>query len=120
MGRQKCLLNAVAKQADPVTVVNSFENLATATKRAISTDIPQSLLPALVELSQKVKDTHIRSLSFVPPLINTAAPDWRLIRQKVSQVLAERPIRIAATAPRAARPTPTTPERPVALDATCR
>ena len=63
MGRQKCLLNAVAKQADPVTVVNSFENLATATKRAISTDIPQSLLPALVELSQKVKDTHIRSLS---------------------------------------------------------
>ncbi|MET8003025.1 LCP family protein [Nonomuraea glycinis] len=117
MGRQKCLLNAVAKQADPVTVVNSFENLATATKRAISTDIPQSLLPALVELSQKVKDTHIRSLSFVPPLINTAAPDWRLIRQKVSQVLAERPIRTAATAP---RPTSTTPERPVALDATCR
>jgi LCP family protein required for cell wall assembly len=123
MGRQKCLLNAVAKQADPVTVVNSFENLATATKRAISTDVPQSLLPALVELSQKVKDTHIRSLSFVPPLIDTGAPDWRLIRQKVSQVLSERPARTLATTPRATRsttaPTPT-PERPVALDATCR
>jgi LCP family protein required for cell wall assembly len=119
MGRQKCLLNAVAKQADPVTVVNSFENLATATKRAISTDVPQSLLPALVELSQKVKATHIRSLSFVPPLIDTAAPDWRLIRRKVSQVLSERPIRIAAATPRAARPAATS-ERPVALDATCR
>jgi LCP family protein required for cell wall assembly len=119
MGRQKCLLNAVAKQADPVTVVNSFENLATATKRAISTDVPQSLLPALVELSQKVKDNHIRSLNFVPPLINTAAPDWRMIRRKVSQVLSERPARIAATTPRAALPAPTA-ERPVALDATCR
>jgi hypothetical protein len=72
-----------------------------------------------VELSQKVKATHIRSLSFVPPLIDTAAPDWRLIRRKVSQVLSERPARIAAAPPRAARPAPTS-ERPVALDATCR
>src|SRR5690606_25713299 len=38
MGRQKCLINAVARQADPVTLLNSFEQLASATKRAISTD----------------------------------------------------------------------------------
>ena len=118
MGRQKCLLNAVAKQADPVTVLNSFEKLAAATKRAISTDIPQNLLPALVELSQKVKDHPDPEPELRPAADQHGrTPDWRLIRQKVSQVLAERPIRTAATAP---RPTPTTPERPVALDATCR
>ncbi|WP_336212429.1 LCP family protein [Nonomuraea sp. LPB2021202275-12-8] len=123
MGRQKCLLNAVAKQADPVTVINSFEGLATATKRAIATDVPQDLLPALVELSQKVKDTRIRSLSFVPPLINTAAPDWRLIRQKVSQVLSERPTLTSPSTPQAARSTTSpaqSPEKPIALDAACR
>lgn len=119
MGRQKCLLNAVAKQADPMTVLNRFENLATATKRAISTDIPQNLLPALVELSQKVKDTRIRSLSFVPPLINTAYPDWALIRHRVAQALAQRPANKTATAPKTRHaPTPSM-DAPIALDNTC-
>ncbi|WP_223166643.1 LCP family protein [Nonomuraea sp. SYSU D8015] len=120
MGRQKCLLNAVAKQADPMTLLNSFERLAAATKRAISTDIPQALLPAIVELAQKVKGTKIRSLSFVPPLISTVYPDWSLIRRKVDQALKERPSARSATAPRAASPEPGAEEDPVSLDAICR
>ncbi|MEV1168005.1 LCP family protein [Nonomuraea sp. NPDC049784] len=113
MGRQKCLLNAVAKQADALTVLNSFEQLAAATKRAISTDLPQELLPAVVGLAQKVKDTKIRSLSFVPPLINTVYPDWSLIRHKVAEALKARP------SPRTdASPAPDL-DRPVNLDATC-
>lgn len=121
MGRQKCLLNAVAKQADPITVLNSFEKLATATKRAISTDVPQALLPAMIDLAQKVKGTHIRSLSFVPPLISTGDPDWKLIKRKVAGALADRPVSKAATAPAprdAAPPTPG-PEEPISLDAHC-
>ncbi|TMR34581.1 LytR family transcriptional regulator [Nonomuraea zeae] len=118
MGRQKCLLNAVAKQADPMTVLNSFERLAAATKRAISTDIPQNLLPAIVDLSQKVKDAKIRSLSFVPPLITTADPDWYLIRHKVAQALDEH----SSTKPATASHTPSatqSPDDPINLDATC-
>jgi LCP family protein required for cell wall assembly len=118
MGRQKCLLNAVAKQADPMTVLNSFDRLAAATKRAISTDIPQDLLPAIVDLSQKVKDTKIQSLSFVPPLIITADPDWYLIRRKVAQALDEPSAARPATAARTQSPTPS-PDTPVNLDATC-
>ncbi|SEN05003.1 LCP family protein [Nonomuraea pusilla] len=120
MGRQKCLLNAVAKQADPGTVLNRFERLADATKRAISTDIPQDLLPALIDLSQKVKATKIKSLSFVPPLISTAYPDWSLIRHKVSQALSERPPSRSATVPHGpSRPAPQQTDSPVNLDATC-
>ncbi|KAB8196851.1 LytR family transcriptional regulator [Nonomuraea phyllanthi] len=113
MGRQKCLLNAVAKQADPLTVLNSFERLAAATKRAISTDLPQELLPAVIDLAQKVKDAKIRSLSFVPPLINTAYPDWSLIRHTVAEALESRPANRSAP-----RRTPE-PDNPVNLDATC-
>ncbi|WP_329087863.1 MULTISPECIES: LCP family protein [unclassified Streptosporangium] len=91
MGRQKCLLNAVAKQADPVTVFSSFEKLATAAVDAISTDIPQQLLPDLVELAEKVKDSRIRSLQFVPPLIYSGAPDYHLIRREVIATLAAPP-----------------------------
>ncbi|MBB6345962.1 anionic cell wall polymer biosynthesis LytR-Cps2A-Psr (LCP) family protein [Nonomuraea muscovyensis] len=124
MGRQKCLLNAVARQADPITVINSFEQLATATKRAISTDIPQGLLPPLVDLAHQVKDAKIRSLNFVPPLVNTAYPDWDLIRDKVAEALADGP---GHRTPRSATPgtgAPTAPpaqnpEQAVALDAAC-
>lgn len=91
MSRQKCLLNAVAKQADPVTVFQSFERLATATVDAISTDIPRQLLPDLVELSEKVKNSRIRSLQFVPPLIYSGAPDYHLIRREVTTTLAAPP-----------------------------
>ncbi|MEV0613358.1 LCP family protein [Nonomuraea sp. NPDC050404] len=118
MGRQKCLLNAVARQADPMTVLNSFESLAAATKRAISTDLPQHLLPAVVDLSQKVKDARIRSLNFVPPLISTADPDWYEIRRKVEDTLNERPA--PRTAPARTTPSPT-PEAdtPTSLDTAC-
>ncbi|GGO62071.1 LCP family glycopolymer transferase [Nonomuraea cavernae] len=115
MGRQKCLLNAVAKQADPITVLNSFEELASATKRAIATDLPQALLPPLIELAAEVKDTRIRSVSFVPPLISTADPDWRLIRNTVTEALARR----AGHQPGAQTRQNRGPSSPIALDATC-
>ncbi|MEV6150439.1 LCP family protein [Nonomuraea sp. NPDC052129] len=117
MGRQKCLLNAVAKQADPVTVLNSFEKLAVATKRAISTDIPQNVLPDLVDLAQKVKEHKIRSLNFVPPLIDTVYPDWTLIRHKVSQALSEQS---SPTQHPQAAPQTGSPENPITLDSACR
>ncbi|MFF0308787.1 LCP family protein [Streptosporangium sp. NPDC004379] len=87
MGRQKCLMNAVAKQANPVTVLRSFEKLADATMHAVSTDIPQGMLPNLVELAEKVKRSKIRTLQFVPPLINTAYPDYDLIKHKIEATL---------------------------------
>ncbi|WP_214106946.1 LCP family protein [Acrocarpospora catenulata] len=87
MSRQKCLLNAIAKQADPLTVLGGFDHITSATKRYVSTDIPQSLLPALLNLSEKVRLSHITSLQFVPPLINTVHPDWPFIRTRVEETL---------------------------------
>jgi polyisoprenyl-teichoic acid--peptidoglycan teichoic acid transferase len=119
MGRQKCLLNAVAKQADPMTVLNSFERLAVATKRAISTDIPQDLLPAIVVLAEKVKSTRMRSLNFVPPLISTAYPNWSLIRRKVAEALKDRAATGSAATAQSPAPEPSAQDDPVNLDAAC-
>ncbi|GAA4052396.1 hypothetical protein GCM10022248_19530 [Nonomuraea soli] len=119
MGRQKCLLNAVAKQADPITVLNSFEKLAGAAKRAIATDVPQSLLPALIDLSMKVKGTQIKSLQFVPPLISTVYPDWTLIKQRVRVALADKPATKTATTRQTSSMHGTSPDKPVSLDSTC-
>lgn len=89
MGRQKCLMRAIAQQADPQTVLTSFDKLAAAAKRTLSTDIPQELLPALIKLSGKVKDgAQINSLQFVPPLINSGNPDFGLIRRLTAKAVA--------------------------------
>ncbi|MEV4258794.1 LCP family protein, partial [Spirillospora sp. NPDC049652] len=88
MGRQKCLLRSIARQADPTTVLTRFDKLASATKRAISTDIPQELLPDLMKLSEKVKDgAQISTLAFVPPLISTGNPDFALIRRLAAKAM---------------------------------
>jgi anionic cell wall polymer biosynthesis LytR-Cps2A-Psr (LCP) family protein len=120
MARQKCLINDVAKQADAMTVLQGFERLADAAKRYVRTDLPQRQLPALVELAEKVRGTEIRSLSFVPPLINTADPDWWLIRKRVAQALSGRSRPHASRTP-APSPSPaTTPATtPQPLDAIC-
>ncbi|WP_395104470.1 LCP family protein [Actinomadura sp. SCN-SB] len=130
MGRQKCLLAAIAKQADPATVLTSFDKLAAAAKRTISTDIPQELLPAFVTLSGKVKDgARIDSLQFVPPLIHTGNPDFALIRKLTAQAIAEegRPTPSRSASPTRGRTPGTSPSakatrpqsKPVSLEATC-
>ncbi|MDF5756051.1 LCP family protein [Spongiactinospora sp. TRM90649] len=126
MSRQRCLLNAVAKQADPVTLLRGFDALAHAAKRAVSTDIPQYLLPELVNLSERVKEAPITSVQFVPPMIDTAAPDYRLIRNKVTQSIAAsdrhraRPRATSAAGSDTVGESATSPGDPDSLDTVCR
>ncbi|WP_019633469.1 LCP family protein [Actinomadura atramentaria] len=88
MGRQKCLLRAIARQADAETVLTKFDRLATAAKHTLSSDIPEKLLPSLIKLSGRMKDgAKIDSLQFVPPLISTAAPDFALIRRLAAKAV---------------------------------
>ncbi|MGW5413894.1 LCP family protein [Actinomadura geliboluensis] len=111
MGRQKCLMRAIAEQADPQTVLTSFDKLAAAAKRTLATDIPQELLPALVKLSNKVKDgAGIRSLQFVPPLIYTGNPDFKLIRKLASEAVNSAPRAVSASGSPSA--SPSGPESP--------
>lgn len=119
MGRQKCLMNAVAKQADPVTVLRSFEKLADVALHAVSTDIPQGLLPNLIDLSDKVKKAKIKSFQFVPPLINTGDPDYRLIKHKVSTILAKSADESSAPSGRAKNARKNPAQEAVTLDLAC-
>jgi len=113
ISRQRCLIGAMVRQADPLTVLKNFQRLASATKRLLSTDIPQQLLPSLVELADKVRQNgQIRSLPFVPPLINTADPNFAVIRADVQNALAAASAPTAtptSAGPRSATPRPAAP-----------
>ncbi|GGO30549.1 hypothetical protein GCM10010116_61160 [Microbispora rosea subsp. aerata] len=80
MRRQRCVLGALLSQANPATVLARFTEIASATRKIIRTDVPRPMLEHLVPLAWKAKHATVTSLQFVPPLINTAYPDWDRIR----------------------------------------
>jgi polyisoprenyl-teichoic acid--peptidoglycan teichoic acid transferase len=89
MGRQKCLMKDVAEQADPQTVLTSFQKLAKAAKKTISTNIPASMLPALVKLSGTMKQgAQVNSLMYVPPQFHVVRPSVEVMRQAAAKAIA--------------------------------
>ncbi|GAA1097991.1 LCP family protein [Nocardiopsis composta] len=88
MGRQGCLVKYVVEQADPATVLTSFQELAGATKKTLRTDIPQAKLPAFIELAETVSEEgEMKSLQLSPPQVNPAYPDWKEIRRLVADAV---------------------------------
>jgi LCP family protein required for cell wall assembly len=99
MGRQKCLMKDVAEQADPQKVLTSFQRLAKAAKKTISTNIPASMLPALVRLSGTMKQgARVTSLMYVPPQFHVVRPDVQVMRRAAAQAI-EASTQAAQTAP---------------------
>lgn len=103
--RQRCLIGAIQRQADPRTVLVNFQRIANSTADAVRTDIPQSLLPDLVKLAFKVTSQPLQGLAFTPPLVNVGRPDFPAIRTAVQDALRTPP----PATPRPASPTPPAP-----------
>lgn len=108
MARQKCVLGAAMKQVDPQTVILKFADLAAAGEQVLHTDIPQQDLGGLADLALKSRGKPVKSVNFVPPLINPWNYDPAVIRDHVASAIDESdatPTR-AAPAPSSAAPGP--------------
>lgn len=103
MARQKCVMAAMLQQLSPQTVVRNFAQIANASSAMVSTNIPASELDRFVSLALKARGEKISTLSLVPPMINTADPNIRLIRTKVEAAIAQaegkKPAKAKATKP---------------------
>lgn len=87
MARQKCVLNAMLEQVSPQTALRNFEKLAKASTEMLSTSLPASEVDRFLSLALKARDQKVSTLSLVPPMINTAAPDIDLVRAKVREAI---------------------------------
>jgi LCP family protein required for cell wall assembly len=67
MSRQRCVIEAMVDQADPVSLLRNFGSLASVIKDSMSTDIPIDALPQLVELKPVLDLENIVSIRFIPP-----------------------------------------------------
>jgi LCP family protein required for cell wall assembly len=103
MVRQKCVMNAMLKQLDPMTVLTKFNKIASASKEIVATDIPTSEINTMLGLAEKAKQVPVGSLAVVPPLVQPGDPNFGKIRAAVTTKIAEAE---AADAPAA---TPATP-----------
>jgi LCP family protein required for cell wall assembly len=87
MARQKCVMNAMLQQVSPQDAVRNFEQIADASSAMISTNIPASEVERFASLALKARGQKISTLSLVPPMINTADPDIKLIKAKVAAAI---------------------------------
>ena len=98
MARQKCVLNAMVKQLNPLTVITKFQEIAKAGEEIVATDLPTSQIGTMLDLAQKGRSLPLSSVSFAPPLILPVKPDFPKIREIVKT-------KIAASEAASAKPT---------------
>ena len=89
MARQKCVMTAMLKQLDPVTVLTNFNQIAAAGKQVVETDIPPSKVDTMVTLALQAKTKPIASVSFVPPAIYPGSPDIAKMHSMVAKKIAK-------------------------------
>ncbi|HEY9564722.1 MAG TPA: LCP family protein [Nocardioides sp.] len=87
MARQKCVMNALATQVSPKTVLANFEKITKASSAMVDTNLPASELDTFIGLALKAKNRKIGTVSIVPPAINTADPDLDKIRAMVDKAI---------------------------------
>jgi polyisoprenyl-teichoic acid--peptidoglycan teichoic acid transferase len=88
MDRQRCLVDAIVGQAKPLNLLRRFEAIASASKDMIFTDLPQELLPALVDLALEVKQHRVKSVVFKNSADFTPAyPDYEQLRETVHEAV---------------------------------
>ena len=94
MGRQRCVIKAAATQADTVTLITAFPELLRLMERYVTTDIPVSLLPDLVQLAGTIDYDNVATVGLVPPTYNVGRtpggyplPNVSRMRSKVQDVI---------------------------------
>jgi LCP family protein required for cell wall assembly len=107
MGRQRCVLEALAAQANPATLISALPGLVPAIQDSILTDIRVAAWPDFIELATSVDTRSIISVRFMPnapELVGTGTayvaknpqgywvPIVSVIRDTVARVLSGDPV----------------------------
>jgi LCP family protein required for cell wall assembly len=87
MGRQKCLMAAMANQLSPQKVLLNATKIAKSGKELLSTSIPAKELGQFANLALKSRGEKIRTVSVVPPEFNTVTPDFPAIQAAIQKAI---------------------------------
>ena len=90
MSKQSCVIKAIVDQADPATLLTKFEPMVKASSQMFHTDIPQELVPAILELALRVKGGSLTRVMFIHGKdgFNTTDPDFAMMQARVRAAVA--------------------------------
>jgi LCP family protein required for cell wall assembly len=110
--RQRCAIKGIVDAADPKTLATKYQAIARAGKNLLRTDIPQELLPALVQLGLRVKSATVSNVSLDQSKLKLKYlhPDYAGLRETIAKALEHDPV--TTTQP----PVTPTPGKPTALN----
>ena len=113
MLRQRCLIGDLIDEADPVTLLRRYQQLAKAGKAIVQTDVPARLLPAFVELALRAKAGDVRSVAFISSKqFFSGDPDFDWMREKVRKAIATQDEPAPTEPPPSAPSSPSSPSTP--------
>jgi anionic cell wall polymer biosynthesis LytR-Cps2A-Psr (LCP) family protein len=88
MKRQRQLQEAILAQASPQNVLTRFQDVAAAGTAIVQTDLPQPLLPTLVDLAMKAKELPVSTIELIPEHgIDEFEPDYAYVQELVRNSL---------------------------------
>ncbi|SDB80890.1 cell envelope-related function transcriptional attenuator common domain-containing protein [Raineyella antarctica] len=91
MNRQRCVMNALADQANVSTLLGRYEAIAREFQSVVLTDVPQDDLPSVLDLALMMRQGNMRSIVFTNGVagFRSAHPDFALMRTRVQQAIEE-------------------------------
>lgn len=103
MDRQRCVIDAVIKQANPTNMLTRYEDVARQSKEIVRTDLPQEILPSLVDLGLRVKAGETKSivLRHGENGFYSDDPNFSLVRARVAAAIAPQSVHPTSPASRA-------------------
>jgi LCP family protein required for cell wall assembly len=90
MRRQKEVEQAVLDQMNPATIFTRFQEVATAGKQLVMTDVPKDMLSTYLDLAIKAKKKGMKVLDLVPENgYHPGNPNYTKIRQDIANIIAK-------------------------------
>ena len=83
MGRQRCVLEALALDADPVSLLRGLPELVPAIESSVTTDIPIALIPDFLDVLTRVDTANIVSIRLMPNAPEFAGTTTSYIAYKI-------------------------------------
>ncbi len=91
MARQRCVMHALADQANVPTLLTRYEAISREFQQVITTDLPTSQVPAVLDLALLMREGNMRSIVFTHGKngFSSTNPDFDLVRKQVKQAIDE-------------------------------
>jgi LCP family protein required for cell wall assembly len=106
--RQRCTIHALVNSVNPATLVTKYQQIASAGKQLLRTDIPQEILPAFIQLGLKVKSANVTNVDLdkTKNFPTGKNPDYTAMQDIIQKAIAPK------TKPVASTPSTTTTKKP--------